>query len=228
MTPDTGIAKTSTNFTHSVDVPLPVDFVELPKMLTTSIEHRLGYFGNERFVIFGYCPGGGEVVWKDGLSYGFGAGGWQIFLYEIAPLAARHGAVLGSLQSTGTHVLVMDRLRARTFAAPRERAEAFMARVCAQPPPSQPCLCAITECARCRVLTCVLHPSPRAPRRADMDETLHRKPPAHEHDRRSSGSLAAVSDGSPCDPPPDGLAVRLRTDFRPGVRGSGVVESHVK
>lgn len=161
MTPDTCIATTSTNFTHGVDVPLSVDFVELTKIRATSIEHRLGYFGKERFVIFGYCPGGGEVVWKDGLSYGFGAGGWQVFLYELAPLAACHGAALGSLQSAGTHVLVMDRLRARTFAAPRERAEAFMARVCAQPPPSQPCLCAITECARCPMRTCILHPSHR-------------------------------------------------------------------
>ena len=47
---------------------LPPSFVEIIELRGASIEGRLGYFRPERFVIFGYCPGGGEVIWKDGHS----------------------------------------------------------------------------------------------------------------------------------------------------------------
>jgi hypothetical protein len=130
---------------------LPAEFGELVEFREVSVEHKLGYFGDDRFVLFGYAPEGGEVVWKDGRSYGFGTGGWQTFLEEIAPLAARHGADLGTLTAAGTHVLVMDRERGTLCTAPREAAEAFMA--CVYPGwrrlrrhrqrrRARPCLCA--------------------------------------------------------------------------------------
>jgi hypothetical protein len=133
--------------------PPPPDAIDLPELRGASIEHRLGYFGDEPVVVFGYCPGGEEVIWKDGRSSGFGTGGWRTFLQECAPLAARRGASLGDLTSVGTHVLLMDRLRGRVFAVPRQSAEDFLARVYGLPPPTRPCLCALTDCAACPLRT---------------------------------------------------------------------------
>jgi hypothetical protein len=130
--------------------PLPPDAIELPELRGASIEHRLGYFGDDPVVVFGYCPGGGEVIWKDGRSSGFGTGGWRAFLQEFAPLATRHGASLGDLASVGTHVLLMDRVCGAVCAVPRESAEEFLARAYGLPPPTRPCLCALTtDCAAC-------------------------------------------------------------------------------
>lgn len=147
------------NGLHGIDCPsatgagtlclLPSDVVELIELRSASIEHRLGYFRNEPFVMFGYCPGGGEVMWKDGHSSGFGTGGWKIFLQEIAPLAARQGASLGDLTSAGTHVLLMDRIRGTVYAAPRESAERLFSRVYGIARPKRQCLCSLTGCAAC-------------------------------------------------------------------------------
>src|SRR6185312_6587589 len=93
-----------------------------------SIEHKLGYFGDSHYVVFGYCAGGGEVIWKDGHSWGFGTGGWRIFLEEIAPLAMSHGIDLGSIGSAGTHVLLVDRRNHVVYAGRRELAEEFLCR----------------------------------------------------------------------------------------------------
>ncbi|HEX4055063.1 MAG TPA: hypothetical protein VHX86_12430 [Tepidisphaeraceae bacterium] len=133
---------------------LPPSFVEIIELRGASIEGRLGYFRAERFVIFGYCPGGGEVIWKDGHSSGFGTGGWRIFLNEIAPLTTRYNVSVGDLNSAGTHILVMDRLHGEVYAAPRQVAQEFLAQVHGIPPPRRPCLCALLECEKCPVRTC--------------------------------------------------------------------------
>jgi hypothetical protein len=133
---------------------LPPNAVELIELRSASIEHRLGYFRNDSFVIFGYCPGGGEVIWKDGHSSGFGTGGWKIYLQEIAPLAARRGTSIGDVTSVGTHVLLMDRINRVIYAAPRESAEEFLARIYGISAPNRRCLCSFMNCAACPVRSC--------------------------------------------------------------------------
>src|SRR5690242_2592893 len=130
---------------------LPAAIVELTEVRCVSIDRKLGYFRDERFVIFGYCPAGAEVVWKDGHSLGFGTGGWWTFLEEIAPMAARRGYGLGSATTAGTHVLLVDRTRGTVYVAEREPAEGFLSRVHGQPGPTRRCLCALTNCAACPV-----------------------------------------------------------------------------
>src|SRR6185312_11333860 len=130
-------------------LPLPPGIIELAELHSVSIDRQLGYFRDERFVLFGYCPGGGEVVWKDGHSAGFGTGGWRTFLEEIAPLANRLGCSLGSATSAGTHVLLVDRARGTVYVAEREPAEEFLARIYGIPPPTRRCLCALMDCATC-------------------------------------------------------------------------------
>lgn len=137
----------------------PPGFVELIELRSVSMEQRLGYFRSDPVVIFGFCPGGGEVIWKDGHSSGFGTGGWKVFLYEIAPVAARYGRWLGSLESAGTDVLVLDRTRTTFFAASRAHAEAFLMRVYGLPISNRPCLCTRLDYANCSVKTCIFHPS---------------------------------------------------------------------
>lgn len=130
-------------------LPLPPRTIELTELHSVSIDHRLGYFRHEQFVLFGYCPGGQEVVWKDGHSAGFGTGGWRTFLEEIAPLANRRGCSLGSATSAGTHVLLVDRARGTVYVAEREPAEEFLSAIHGIPPPTRRCLCALMDCATC-------------------------------------------------------------------------------
>jgi len=134
---------------------LPGDFVEFRQLAIASIEQKLGYFGNDALVIFGYCAGGGEVIWKDGTGSGFGTGGWRTFLDEIAPLALRQGIHLGSIESAGTHVLLIDRQQHVVYAAPRESAEKFFCRYYGIAPPKRQCLCGLVDCASCTSLPCV-------------------------------------------------------------------------
>jgi hypothetical protein len=133
---------------------LPGDFIELTELRSSAIEHKLGYFGDDSFVLFGYCPGGEEVVWRDGHTAGFAGGGWRIFLWEIVPLAARHGVDIGSSNRVGTHVLFMDRRRGALYAGPRESAEHFLSLLYGVPLPTRPCLCSRTGCALCPVRDC--------------------------------------------------------------------------
>jgi hypothetical protein len=135
-------------------VSLPPEAIELIQWRSASIENRLGYFRDEPLVIFGYCPGGGEVIWKDGHSSGFGTGSWKVLLYEIAPLAACRGVNLGSINSAGTHVLLMDRVKARLYAVPRTVAEDLLARAYHIAESKRPCLCSLMACASCPVKTC--------------------------------------------------------------------------
>jgi hypothetical protein len=137
---------------------LPANAVELVDLRCASIEHRLGYFRDAPFVIFGYCPGGGEVIWRDGESSGFGTGGWRLLLYEIAPRAARQGVNLGDTTTAGTHVLLMDRVRGAVYGVTREEAEAFLARVSGVPVRRRRCLCALMNCDDCPLrATCKAH-----------------------------------------------------------------------
>lgn len=135
-------------------VELPTDFREFTELRLTNIEHGLGYFGDEPYVIFGYCPGGGEVIWKDGAASGFGAGGWKIFLEDIIPLALCHGIDLGSISSAGTHVLLLDRVRRTIYSASRKSAEEFRSRVYGLPMPRRTCLCGQMDCSACVANSC--------------------------------------------------------------------------
>lgn len=89
-------------------------------------DRELGYFGQERFVMFYYEPRGQDVIWADGRSSGFGTGGWQYFLDEIEPLARRMGLDAGSTTSRGRHALVLDRHFGHAYFADRGEAEAFV------------------------------------------------------------------------------------------------------
>lgn len=131
----------------------PGEFVELTGLRSAGIDRKLGYFGSEPFVIFGYCPGASDVVWKDAHSIGFG-GGWRFFLWDLAPAVRRFDADLGTLTDLGTHVLFMDRRRPAMYAAPRESAEAYLARLYGMPIPARACLCSHTSCALCPVKSC--------------------------------------------------------------------------
>ena len=123
------------------DVQMPPEFVELREMRSLSIDHKLGYFGNERFVIVGYSEEGQELFWKDGHSSGFGLGHWQFFVDHLGPPAANRGIQLGSLGKTGTHVVVLDRVAHRTYATCRSCAEGFLARIAGTPVSRRRCLC---------------------------------------------------------------------------------------
>ena len=105
---------------------VPSDFVPVHQCLQHSIERKLGYFRQARFVYFYYEPRGGEVVWNDGRSYGFGSGGWMMFLDEIAPLGRKQGVNLGSDDAAGDHVLVIDRELKQSWFALRDAAESLV------------------------------------------------------------------------------------------------------
>ncbi len=111
-------------------VELPPDFVPLFEPIPGCSDRTLGYVGDERFVVFRYEPRVEEVVWNDGYTYGFGAGGWRDFLDRIAPLADRYAAklCLGSPSCPGTDVLVLDRHSGSAYFASRDSAERFLAR----------------------------------------------------------------------------------------------------
>lgn len=129
-------------------------FVELNALRSSTIARQLGYVGTRPFVMFSYCRGGGEVIWRDGHSSGFGFGGWRSFLWEIAPLASRHGASLATESSIGKHVLLMDLVRKVVYTAPREAAEEFLAWAYRVPLSTRPCLCSRSDCAVCPERTC--------------------------------------------------------------------------
>jgi hypothetical protein len=104
---------------------VPSTFIELSERLR-SMDRRLGYFGQERFVFFYYEPRGEEVIWNDGRSYGFASGGWGAFMHEIARLGKRYGVNLGTEGTSNTHVLVLDRQSQQTYFAEEWEAEGFI------------------------------------------------------------------------------------------------------
>lgn len=105
---------------------LPPGFLALPQRLPPYLDRSLGYVGDDRFVIFYYEPRGEEVVWEDGHTYGFGAGGWRAFEDLVAPLGKLHGADLGNAAAAGRDVLVLDRQRGLTYFAERGCARRFV------------------------------------------------------------------------------------------------------
>lgn len=134
--------------------PVPEGSVALLEFRAAPLSRSLGYFQSQRFVIFGFCPGGAEVVWKDGHSSGFGTGGWRVFLEEIVPAARRHGIDLGGTNRVGTHVLWVDRQCGAVFAALREAAERSLAQLNGISPASRRCLCALLDCGSCPTTVC--------------------------------------------------------------------------
>lgn len=106
---------------------VPSGFSKLSDRLQQSIDRQLGYFGQDRFVMFYYEPRGAEVVWTDSQSCGFGTGGWRIFLDEIEPIARQDGADLGTAETRGRHGMVVDREYGRAYYADQGEARAFLA-----------------------------------------------------------------------------------------------------
>jgi len=107
---------------------VPPGFIELPVTARQQwLDRTLGYFGNRRLVFFYFEPRGEEVVWNDGVSCGFGTGGWLPFDEEVAPLARRMKASVGGPDEAPRDVLLIDRSLRRAYFAPRETAEAWLA-----------------------------------------------------------------------------------------------------
>jgi hypothetical protein len=104
----------------------PATFVQLNERLPDSLDRRLGYFGQERYVFFYYESRGEEVIWNDGNSYGFACGGWSLFLQDVAPLGKRYGVNLGTNSSANTHVLMLDRELNLSYFAEEWEAESFI------------------------------------------------------------------------------------------------------
>src|SRR5438270_6256488 len=95
-------------------IPLPAftregAFVQLPSDQLPCLDRQLGYFGDARYVSFRYELRGEEVIWDDGHCYGFGAGAWQVFLTDVAPLAQKCGVGVGVDDPQATHALLIDR-----------------------------------------------------------------------------------------------------------------------
>jgi hypothetical protein len=107
---------------------VPASFVELSSAARQQqcCDRELGYFGQDRFVMFYYEPRGQDVIWVDARSSGFGTGGWRCFLDEIEPLARRHGVDAGNVNSRGRHALVVDREIGQAYFAERDEARAFV------------------------------------------------------------------------------------------------------
>ncbi|MFI5378685.1 MAG: hypothetical protein ACHRHE_05270 [Tepidisphaerales bacterium] len=94
----------------------------------SSLDRRLGYIGERRFVFFCYEPRGEEVLWNDGRSYGFGFGGWQTFIDHVVPAAAARGLNVGSSDRPADQVLVVDRVLREACFSDRDSAEVLVAR----------------------------------------------------------------------------------------------------
>ncbi len=104
----------------------PPGFVRLTSPLHPWIDRKLGYFGNDRYVLFYYEPRGDEVIWKDGRSYGFATGAWCTFNDQIAPLANAYRVDLGNAESPGKHALFIDRQTKQAYFAERRTAERLL------------------------------------------------------------------------------------------------------
>jgi hypothetical protein len=78
--------------------------------------------------MFYYESRGEEVVWNDGARFGFGSGGWDLFVSRVGPLAQRHGVNVGVGADYHTHVLLIDRRDGIAFFAGEIEAERFLAR----------------------------------------------------------------------------------------------------
>ena len=106
---------------------VPSSFLKLSDRLQQCCPRQLGYFGQDRFVMFYFEPRGGEVVWTDTRTCGFGTGAWQVFLDEIEPLARQHGVNLGNTESKGQHALIIDRHWGHAYFAGQREGRSFLA-----------------------------------------------------------------------------------------------------
>jgi hypothetical protein len=126
-------------------LPIPSEFTELSEFRAVTLDRKLGYFGQQRFVIVGYSDRGQEVFWKDGLSSGFGLGHWQFFMDALVPAADRQGIDLGDVDRPGTHVIVLDRQEKAVYATCRNCAETYLSACYGTPPPARTCMCAASR-----------------------------------------------------------------------------------
>ena len=83
--------------------------VELIGKSLRGMDHKLGYRGRDRLVLFYYEPRGDEVVWRDSRSYGFSTGAGPLFLDELAPVADLHRVNVGHGGAPAVHALLIDR-----------------------------------------------------------------------------------------------------------------------
>jgi hypothetical protein len=90
------------------------------------MDQKLGYPGRERFVVFYYEPRGEEVIWRDGISYGFATGAWSAFKDELAPVAELYGVEVGGETAPARHVLLVDRADHRAYFVERVEALQFL------------------------------------------------------------------------------------------------------
>jgi hypothetical protein len=122
--------------------PIPASFAKFLRFEDAPIDQKLGYPGSERFVAFSFHPTASEVIWNDGLSSGFGKGGWRIFL-EFVPIGLRAGHHFGSYKDIGADVILLDRSTGQTYAVARRCAVEFLARTHGRSLPQHHCLCAM-------------------------------------------------------------------------------------
>ena len=100
--------------------------VALIEKSVQGMDQKLGYHGQDRFVIFYYEPRGEEVIWRDSRSYGFATGAGQLFIDELEPVAELHNVDVGGGGSPGTHVLLIDRVDRRAYFVERDEAIRFL------------------------------------------------------------------------------------------------------
>jgi hypothetical protein len=103
------------------------EFAKIEEPVHPSVDRKLGYFGEVRFVLFHWERRADGVIWKDGRTYGFGPGAWCFFLEKISPLADMHDADLGTPERDARHVLLVDRWSGQVYFAPRDQAEQLVA-----------------------------------------------------------------------------------------------------
>jgi hypothetical protein len=100
--------------------------VALIEKSVQGMDQKLGYHGQDRFVIFYYEPRGEEVIWRDSHSYGFATGAGQLFIDELEPVAELHKVDVGGEGSPGTNVLLIDRVDRRAYFVERDEAIRFL------------------------------------------------------------------------------------------------------
>lgn len=109
----------------------PHELLTVIERAVRGMDQKLGYPGQERFVVFYYEARGEEVVWRDTRSYAFATGAWEVFLDEVAPLAKLYGVDLGCNGQSVKHVLLIDRGNVRAYFVPKNDAIDFLTRIAA-------------------------------------------------------------------------------------------------
>jgi hypothetical protein len=93
------------------------------------MDQKLGYHGEDRFVLFYYEPRGEEVIWQDSHSSGFSTGFGQCFIDELSPVAEVHKVNVGNSGSPGKQVLLIDRAERHAYFVERDEAIRCLASV---------------------------------------------------------------------------------------------------